>query len=275
MKIEALERSYHITNLTSQFICNGIYNNALNFLNTSQQLITLHRHGKGLSPMGWVLTDNDFDLIAQSIQPNSMISSKQDELLISPSIKVISQNSTNLSTPYIPISQLRILENLLRVLPQSALTGLYGALSNYQQIIQMDDNHKLINDFSLWLNGEQINWEKYIGKGPGLTPSSDDMLTGMLFTAHACYKEKVQSLSPFFKHTPDLSLLTTSVSKNYLSYAAQGIFSSYLITLANQLINNDLSVHKLFELLTVGHHSGADTLLGIGLGYKAIRKSYY
>lgn len=274
MIIEALETSCHITNLTSQLSCNGIYNNAINFLNQSQQLITLHRQGKGLSPMGWLLANNDFNFVAQHTQPNSMMSCHEGQLTIQPSINIVCQYHTNLTVPPAPFDHFKVLEKLLLVLPKTTLTGLYGALCNYQQTILLEDNCELIETFSQWLNGEQINWESYIGKGPGLTPSSDDMLTGMLFVAYACYKEKIQSLVPFFKGTPDLSLLTTSVSKNYLYYASQGIFSSYLIKLANQLANNEVSLHTLFELLDVGHHSGADTLLGIILGCHAIKNSY-
>lgn len=274
MIIEALETSCHITNLTSQLSCNGIFKNALNFLNQSQQLITLHRQGKGLSPMGWLLANDDFNLVMQHIQPNSVISSYEGQLVIAPSIHIVCKHCTNLTVSSIPFDHLKALENLLLVLPQTILTGLYGSLCHYQQSIMLEDNQNLIKVFSQWLNGEQTNWETYIGRGPGLTPSSDDMLTGMLFVAYACYKEKTKSLVPFFEGTPDLSLLTTSVSKNYLHYASQGIFSSYLIKLANQLANNEVCLHTLFELLDVGHHSGADTMLGIVLGYHAIKNTY-
>lgn len=270
MKIEALECSYHITNLDSKLACNGIYNNALNFLDQSQQLITIHRQGKGLSPMGWVLADHDFNLIMQHIQPNSIVNSHAGQLSILPSINIVCQYHTDLTVPAVPFSHLKTLRNLLAILPRHLMTGLYGPLVEYQKTMALEEVHQLMDSFNQWLNGDAINWENHIGRGPGLTPSSDDMLTGMLFTAYACSKEKLETTIPFFENTPDLSLLTTSVSANYLHYASQGIFSSHLIKLANQLANNDVSLHTLFELLAVGHHSGVDTLLGIMLGYQSI-----
>lgn len=264
--------STQVINYNESFICNGCFANAINFTNHNNQLITLHREGKGLSPMGWLLTAQDFDHVARFIQPQTLISCQPNVLTLSPELSLVANNLTDLSLPKVATDQLLKITRLLPIVSKESSTGLYGALHDYKNIIKLKELQVLVNYFSLWLEGQAIDWQHYIGKGPGLTPSSDDMLVGMLFVAQACQPEKIASLTPFFNITPDLSTLTTSVSQNYLQFASRGFFSSYLQNLANKLANNEDILRDIFELLTVGHHSGADTLLGIELGLCAINQ---
>lgn len=273
MIIKALAVSSHIINYKDSFICNGCFANAINFINGNNQIITLHREGKGLSPMGWVLAAQDFDCVADFIRPQASIMSLGDVLVLSSELKLVANNITHLSLPQLSITQLLKITHLLPIISKKTSTGLYGALYDFKNIIKLDELQDLISRFSQWLAGQSIDWQYDIGKGPGLTPSSDDVLVGMLFVAYAYHAEKILSLPPFFGITPDLSNLTTSVSQNYLQYASRGIFSSYLNNLANKLANNDSILTETFELLTVGHHSGADTLLGIELGLCAINQN--
>ncbi|MEX5486790.1 DUF2877 domain-containing protein [Proteus mirabilis] len=116
------------------------------------------------------------------------------------------------------------------------------------------------------MSGKAVNWAMFIGKGPGLTPSSDDMLVGMLFAHYLAQPEK--SIEHFFNETPPLSSLTTIVSQHYLEYATRGIFSTYLIQLGKKIKNKEIIFKDMLEILSIGHHSGADTLLGLWIGYQ-------
>ena len=272
MEIKALAVSAQAINYNEQFICNGYFTNAINFINLKKQLITLHRSGKGLSPMGWLLAEQDFDYVAGFVQLYSPIISSDNSLMLSSDLKLRTDNIVDLSVSKLDITQLMKITHLLPIISKDVSTGLYGALCDYKNIIKRDEPQQLICYFSRWLEGQPIDWQNYIGKGPGLTPSSDDMLIGMLFVVHACYQVKTPRLASFFDITPDLSTLTSSVSQSYLQYASQGIFSSYLKNIANKLANNEDILRATFELLTVGHHSGADTLLGIALGLCAVNQ---
>ncbi len=55
MDIIALAGSRHVTQDYGALRCVGSFNNAINFLTENARLLTLHRAGSGLSPMGWQL----------------------------------------------------------------------------------------------------------------------------------------------------------------------------------------------------------------------------
>ena len=55
----------------------------------------------------------------------------------------------------------------------------------------------LVRDFSRWLRGDTVDWHQALGKGPGLTPSNDDTLLGLLLSAHLDSRIPVTGLAPF------------------------------------------------------------------------------
>ena len=95
-----------------------------------------------------------------------------------------------------------------------------------------------------------------IGRGQGLTPSGDDILTGMLF---------VHFMKPFIfdgnlKIIQELiqEQLTTIVATAFLDSALKKLFSSKILVLQQQP-----TVYHMNQLLEVGSSSGKDTLYGI------------
>ncbi|SUC39277.1 Protein of uncharacterised function (DUF2877) [Proteus mirabilis] len=53
-----------------------------------------------------------------------------------------------------------------------------------------------------------------------------------------------------------------------MEYATRGIFSTYLIQLGKKIKNKEIIFKDMLEILSIGHHSGADTLLGLWIGYQ-------
>nr|WP_267959965.1 DUF2877 domain-containing protein [Staphylococcus xylosus] len=95
-----------------------------------------------------------------------------------------------------------------------------------------------------------------IGRGQGLTPSGDDILTGMLF---------VHFINPFiFDRNLEVlqkliqEQLTTIVATAFLDSALKKLFSSKILVLQQQP-----TVYHMNQLLEVGSSSGKDTLYGI------------
>ena len=95
-----------------------------------------------------------------------------------------------------------------------------------------------------------------IGRGQGLTPTGDDILTGMLF---------VHFMKPFIfdgnlKIIQELiqEQLTTIVATAFLDSALKKLFSSKILVLQQQP-----TVYHMNQLLEVGSSSGKDTLYGI------------
>ena len=272
MHIQAINVSEHILDFHGEITPVGIYANALNFISPQQQLITFHREGRGLSPMGWQFTTYDFDYLAKLCQNPVILIVTAGEINLPTRLKISIGQRQNLQLSEKCVPDIRWLESFFSLLSPKIETGLFGALKNYRQIGLSEDIKVLKAMFQRQLAGETVDWAVYIGKGPGLTPSSDDMLVGMLFSLYLMMPSK--AYNSFFHHTADLANLTTLVSQHYLTYAAQGIFSTYLIQLGKKMKNKQLLFKETLEILSVGHHSGADTLLGLWVGYQVIKNNF-
>lgn len=125
--------------------------------------------------------------------------------------------------------------------------------------------------FQAALNGVKTDWRHWLGKGPGLTPSHDDTLSGMLLAAWYYGALDARSGRPFFAFSDNLQLVTTAVSVSYLRYAAQGYFASPLLHFVHALSCPKRTAAAIDSLLALGHTSGADTLLGFWLGQQLLQ----
>lgn len=105
-----------------------------------------------------------------------------------------------------------------------------------------------------------------MGVGPGLTPSGDDFLVGFLAGLMYCRPEKVAQAASVLARCldQDSSVFTTTISAQYMKCAAKEQFHQYvagLIEAFNAGTSGDL--RKAAErLITLGHFSGTDLLLG-------------
>lgn len=123
---------------------------------------------------------------------------------------------------------------------------------------------QIVAGLERWANGIAPDWRWLIGRGPGLTPSGDDMLTGML----AVFIAAGIPVHLFLPPADQLAQLTTSVSCSYLNSARVGEFSTPVLGVMRSLQTGRDAGHALRRLLTVGHTSGADMVLGIALAQR-------
>lgn len=272
MIITALTVSDHATQDYGPLRCVGRFNNAINFLSLNDRLLTLHREGHGLSPMGWEIGDDDFDEVFDS-QPLaarcqlSPLGLELDHALIYCRVKRLNLHLA--LGDEIPLPPL-----VSALADETAHTGLFGRLDRLVEHSLCGEIRDIQSRFTRWLQGEDVDWSTMLGKGPGLTPSNDDTLVGMLLTAHLDSRVDVAQLPDFFAGSQPLSQLTTLVSLYYLQFAAKGIFSTPLQLLARALLRPRELPDAISDLLDSGHFSGADTLLGIWLGVQAINRLY-
>lgn len=178
MIMQALAVSEHLPKECGKLRNIGRFNHALNFLTPSGELLTLHRNGRGLSPMGWVVAEADFQRIFDGeeefleYQGHSIIG--HNWKLQAPAVR----QSLALSSNSLSSKAVVALWDILR--QTKAKSGLHGMLS---EVTSGKLPHELVTlkaCYQRWCQGESINWQSVIGKGPGLTPSFDDILTGML-----------------------------------------------------------------------------------------------
>lgn len=268
MNITALAVSRYATQDYGPLRCVGRFNNAINFLTPNDRLLTLHREGRGLSPMGWEIGDADFDEIFDSLSdtPHCQLSPTGIEL---EDIAIYRQGS-HLELCLNVSGKIALPPLAVALADIAAHTGLFGRLSCIVEQPLCGEVRELQQRFTRWLQGQTVDWSAVLGKGPGLTPSNDDTVLGMLLTAHLDSRVDVGKLPPFFAASLPLSQLTTLVSVHYLQFAERGIFSTPLQLLARTLFQSRELPEAINDLLDTGHFSGADTLLGIMLGIMAI-----
>jgi len=113
--------------------------------------------------------------------------------------------------------------------------------------------------------------QKMIGLGPGVTPSSDDVLIGFLAGLHSTAgidPIKHAFIQSFGEALSILSKETNEISRTYLHHAIHGQFSSSMIALLDAI--NDGEEEQLLSsaktAMRVGHSSGMDSVTGLLIG---------
>lgn len=140
----------------------------------------------------------------------------------------------------------------------------HPVLAEFQKLYRLigNQNKEAVPIFNYW-----------IGRGTGLTPSGDDILTGLcaVFTGFAqSHLHWMEQLDLYVKNYGNER--TTAVSVAYLSSATRHMFHSQLIRVIEGLLQPDeqlLSV-ALEDMQKMGHTSGTDTLIGILAGTGAV-----
>jgi hypothetical protein len=114
------------------------------------------------------------------------------------------------------------------------------------------------------ISGERI--APLIGLGPGLTPSGDDCLAGVLVAlaviGRTALRDKLwQALEPL------LPRHTTDISRAHLAAAAEGLASAGLHRLLTAILSGaiDTIPDAMTTLASIGHTSGWDALAGARL----------
>ena len=114
---------------------------------------------------------------------------------------------------------------------------------------------------------EQLDF--WIGRGPGLTPSGDDMLVGLLAALQWGEETTFGEIVAAYMDQKGRRR-TTAVSYEYLFYATKGVYSREICVLLDRLSRGEDWHGTLLALLALGHSSGADTALGLLAGLESL-----
>ncbi|VUS83112.1 DUF2877 domain-containing protein [Klebsiella spallanzanii] len=244
----------------------GLWQRTINLYVEGGALLTLHHQGQGVSPGGWVLRHRDFIRLHAALRAGALPLARDngiqvDSLLLSPPRRRCSLRPCyQPNGAYLPATLMNRPEE----------TGLFGPLSQAIHLPQHPELRQLRHCFASALTGNAIDWRLWLGKGPGLTPSLDDMLIGMMLAAWCAGQMSCYGGRTFFRASGDLHAVTTQVSVNYLRYASEGRFASPLMHFAHALQRRRRIEPAIEALLAMGHTSGADTLLGFWLAQHII-----
>lgn len=111
--------------------------------------------------------------------------------------------------------------------------------------------------------------EYLLGRGLGLTPSGDDVLTGFGCALHLLYGGG-EIIDPFLEAVAQsVPGRTTAVSEAYLFAMLEGYANEDYVDLARDLARGriDRLAEHVTRILEMGHTSGADSLLGFGAAF--------
>ncbi len=128
-----------------------------------------------------------------------------------------------------------------------------------------------------WLLGAVSAAEQLVGLGPGLTPSGDDVLAGLLVTLRhlgtAAGVERAVWLADWLAATVtyDARSRTTPISAALLHCAARGESCPEVSAVLRALTGRQLLEAALARLHRLGHTSGADLAQGVAIGLAAVR----
>lgn len=114
-----------------------------------------------------------------------------------------------------------------------------------------------------------------LGLGPGLTPSGDDFLGGLMLALSAAGKTALRD-ALWEGLAGELDDLTVAVSAMHLSAAADGMGAEVVHDLIAAMTarddDRDGLMRALEAVLALGATSGADTIAGLVVGFEAISR---
>lgn len=268
-QIKPLIISAHAPNVKSELSLFSVHEHTVNLINHQQQLLTLHRYGSGLSPMGWVLKTNDFDAIKFRLANGHLTITQQinGDLILNDVLLNYNTHICNMTLKCRAGTQLNKTAIRQLLVQINYPTGLFGLLQ--ENIIDNPAPELVIlcDQLNRLMLGQYADITQFIGLGPGLTPSFDDIMVGIfsVLASDHRFKPKIEQLKTAMLALP-LDVLTTTISATFLKYALQGQFSLSVLNVIERLNQHNYGHRAFHNLLNYGHTSGADLLLGIWLG---------
>jgi len=111
----------------------------------------------------------------------------------------------------------------------------------------------------------KLSWiHKLAGLGPGLTPSGDDFLGGMMIALHELGESKISdTLWPTIRRVAEAT--DNVISLAHLSAAAEGVGSEGIHRLLSNMLRGDIQgiQRAISEIDEIGHCSGWDAMTGV------------
>ena len=125
-------------------------------------------------------------------------------------------------------------------------------------------------EFRMLILPEKESVAALLGLGPGLTPSGDDFLGGMLIGLNVCGEKSIQK--QLYTQIESLLYSTGPLSSAHLRAAAHGEGSHSLHQILNTLLEGNDSQLKvgIDAINQIGHTSGWDALAGISVVLRQI-----
>lgn len=222
----------------------SIFNNGFNIVNDQNDLVFIGTNKNGYFPFGITIDKYTMHHIRESLKVGDVLQTSQ---------KTINHNDFMLMNKNAEIY-------LYSKVKENNINDIKSVVSSYDFSDYKEGDFKsetikrIISDLE---NSEADFPLGYlVGRGQGLTPSGDDMITGILY---------INALDPFIADTHLETLaayirskVTTIVSESFIKLALDGVFSRRITDIGENPVTDTVDA-----LLELGSSSGRDTLYGI------------
>ena len=235
----------------------SIFDHSFN-IQVDQQLIHVSQYHQYLSSYGIGLSPQLFEALHKMIRVGDWVKVRNDYLSFYSragiqTIDLAFAHWISLQVKGISFTcaQCAILKEQLQ---QSALKMKIGLMIDHRTQYVIDEMHK-----------ENPNWKQIVGylsgRGIGLTPSGDDILTGYALILSVIDAPKCSGLFDEMKKIKN----TTIISRAYFETAILGYVHSlvYQLLISVRDARKEIIKKNLHMLLNVGHSSGADLAFGM------------
>ncbi|MFD2829526.1 DUF2877 domain-containing protein [Corticicoccus populi] len=238
------------------FIVHSIFDKGINISGADEKLIFIGTDINGLFPFG-------ISVDPVNVQKMKAVINIGDRLMVEDSILrhprfILDCSRAEIFTPDSDFYNADI-KKLLDSIDDISFETYESSFFNMELISDVIKRLKLVQSV-------ESDLRYIIGRGSGLTPTGDDILVGILYG---------HFINPFINESHIKAMkvlieepLTTTVSKNFLHCAADGIFSSRITDL-----HHHPSPESIEKLLTLGSSSGKDILYGIYMSLKVSHHS--
>ncbi len=278
----------------------SVFNGAIDIIMPGGSMISVVREEVGRGPIN-IITDFPAgrSMTELGVESNQGVLGKNKEIIIGGDRLLISMRDARLYEPekdFLPslrgISEIRA--NMAIVARMATRRGRHEGLGDLIELLissgtKMKDS-KGLNSFSRFaipkvrsllrtiksgrISDLGTEVRDLVGLGPGLTPSSDDMLSGLMATLALVARnlkgnrKRVRTINA--RIAINARKRTTTLSQEYLTHAARGETNEHFLELIKKILTGRPKDVKdaTGVVLKVGETSGTDTILGILLGFQ-------
>lgn len=228
------------------------------------ELLHIGSIASGLSVFGITLANGEIEPLLAAVQVNDEVIFRQGQLTIYTRSRMFRYPLDKFGEKDLRIPRMIVDHNRL-----TQLTALANEMQISADIGLSQENYHVVKQGLTAPMRTSISHtiDFMIGRGKGLTPSGDDMLVGYLSVLQALqHPANAMFTAPLRAKVNQQA--TTRVSRNYITALLDGYVSADILALLQALTDNipaNELAKRMHTVLTMGHTSGHDTIMGMVL----------
>ena len=257
-------------------VVHSSFSRSLNLLFAKNEIVSVVDHSVGKSPFN-VVANFTQELGTFHLKNGDPVRVGSDSFLIGDSLEIITRHAERFVSRHDFRSELLDIPGIKEnVRDMKKITANFGNFEGFHFLGTRirGEVYSLVSSIEKNdLEGIRASCHALLGLGLGLTPSADDLLSGLMLACHLFTEnlngnmEEIRKVNTAILHH---SAQTTVLSQNYLRHAAVGNGTDLAQSVVGSLLTAKRGSRRMesatTDLLSVGSTSGTDTAVGILLG---------